>query len=326
VRRREFIALIGSTATWPLTARAQQRERMRRIAVLMSTSEDEPEERESLEAHLKMLEALGWVVGRNIVVDYRWGAGDPRRMEIYARELVELAPDVILSKGGAVPAAAQATTTIPIVFVVLSDALVEPFAGALARPIRNLTGFTSSESSLIGKRLELLKELSAATHRILYIRGDRPATQALLARGVEDASRLGMVLTDLAAHNDADITQGIASFAKIQNGAICAAFDAFNIVHRRAIVEAAAHHRIPAIYVSRLFVEAGGLISYGFDQPDQFRQAATYVDRILRGEKPGDLPVQRATKFELVINLKTAKILGLTIPPILLARADEVIE
>jgi putative tryptophan/tyrosine transport system substrate-binding protein len=326
MKRREFITLLGgAVAAWPLAARAQQHP-TRRIGVLMSTAETEPEESASVAAFVDALANAGWVAGRNVTIDYRWTAGDPRRMQDYARELAGLAPDVILAKGASVPAMTQATSTIPIVFVVLSDAIAEGYVTSFARPSRNITGFTSNENVLVGKRLGLLKEISPRTTRVLYIRGARPSTRLLVLRTAEDASRLGLTTTDCAAENDGDIERAVAAFAQEPNGAISAAFDAFNIVHRKTIVELAARYQLPAIYHFRLFVESGGLLSYGFNQVEQFRLAASYVHRLLKGEKPGDLPVQAPTKFELAINLKTARALGLAVPPTLLAIADEVIE
>jgi putative ABC transport system substrate-binding protein len=206
--------------------------------------------------------------------------------------LVALAPDVILAKGGSVPSVVQTTSTMPIVFVVLSDAVAQGYVASFARPGGNITGFTSNESTLVGKRLEFLKEISPRITRVLYIRGGRPETRALFLRAADDASHLGLAVTDCAAENDADIERAVTSFAQKPDGGVSVAFDAFNIVHRRKIVELAARHHLPAVYATRLFAESGGLLSYGFSQAEQFRQAASYVDRILRGEKPGDLPVQ----------------------------------
>ena len=327
MRRRTFIIGLGGAAlAAPLVAPAQQPERVRRIGVLMSTTETEPEEKSIVAAFVSTLASAGWMPGRNVTIDYRWGTGDPHRMQEYAGELVALAPEVILAKGASVPSVVQATSTVPIVFVVLSDANAEKFVTSFARPGGNITGFTSYESALVGKRLEFLKEISPRITRVLYIRGGRPETRALFLRAAEDGSRLGLAVTDCAAENDADIERAVTAFAQEPDGGVSVAFDAFNIVHRRRIVELVARHRLPAIYAVSLFAESGGLFSYGFSQVEQFRQAASYVDRILRGEKPGDLPVQAPTKFKLVINLKTAKALGLTIPPTLLARADEIIE
>jgi putative tryptophan/tyrosine transport system substrate-binding protein len=327
MQRRKFIKLIGgAAAAWPLAARAQQGEGVRRVGLLMSYSETDPEETSNVAAFVMALGNAGWVPGRNVAIDYRWAAGDPRRMQEYARELVSLAPDVIFAKGACVPAVVQATSTIPIVFAVLSDTIAQDYVMSFARPGRNITGFTSNENALVGKRVEFLKEISPRIARVLYIRGLRPSTRALFLRLVEDASQLGLAVTECAAENEADIERAVAAFAREPDGGISIGFDAFNTVHREKIVELAARHRLPAIYFFRLFVESGGLLSYGFNQTEQFRQAASYVDRILKGEKPGDLPVQAPTKFELVINLKTAKALGLTIPPGVLAIADEVIE
>ena len=327
MRRREFLGILGAgAATWPLAARAQQPERIRRIGVLMSTTETEHEEKSIVAAFVSTLASVGWMQARNVTIDYRWGAGDPHRMQEYARELVALGPDVILAKGGSVPSAVQATSTVPIVFVVLSDAVAQKFITSFARPRGNITGFTSNESTLVGKRLEFLKEISPRITRVLFIRGARPETRALFLRAADDAAHLGLAVTDCAAENDADIERAVTAFVQKPDGGVSIAFDAFNIVHRNKLVELAAHHHLPAIYAASLFAEGGGLLSYGLSQVEQFRLAASYVDRILRGEKPGDLPVQAPTKFELVINLKTAKALGLTIPPTLLTRADQVIE
>jgi putative tryptophan/tyrosine transport system substrate-binding protein len=327
MRRREFIAIFGGAGiAWPLTARAQQPDRMRRIGVLMSTAESDPEEEASVAAFVRTLEKAGWVPGRNVSIDYRWGAGDPSRFQDYAKELVRLGPDVIFAKGASVPAVAEATSTIPIVFAQFTDVLAQDYVASFARPGGNITGFTSNEITLVGKRLEILKEIFPHMARVLYIRGSRPQTLPLFQRATESAPLLGLGLSDGAANNDAEIENAVALFVHQQNGGIIAGFDAFNIVHSGKIIELAARYRVPAIYFSRIFVESGGLVSYGFDQVDQFDKAAEYVDRILRGEKAGDLPVQAPTKFQLLVNLKTARSSGLTIPESFLVRADEVIE
>jgi putative ABC transport system substrate-binding protein len=316
----------GTMAAWPLAARSQQGERVRRIGFLMSTAETDPEEAASVAAFVQALGKAGWTPGRNVTIDYRWGAGDPRRFQEYARELVLRAPDVIFAKGASVPALAQATSTIPIVFAQISDAIAQNYVASFARPGGNITGFTSDERTLVGKRLAILKEISPPMTRVLYIRGVRPETLPLLQRATESALLLGLTITDGVASNDADIDNSVALFAREQYGGIVVAFDAFNIVHSEKIIELAARHHLPAIYFSRFFPVSGGLVSYGFNQASQFVKAAEYVDRILKGEKPGDLPVQTPTKFELVINLKAAKSMGLNIPESFLVRADEVIE
>jgi len=327
MRRRDFNALIGGiVAVCPLVARAQQNERMRRIGLLMSTAETDPEEAASVAAFVEALAKAGWTPSRNVMIDYRWGAGDPRRFEEYARELVRLGPDVIFAKGAAVPAVAQATSTIPIVFAQTADVVAQDYVESFARPGRNVTGFTSNEATLVGKRLEILKEISPRMTRVLYIRSSRPQTLPLFQRATEGARLLGLAITDGIANSDAEIDSAIALFAREQDGGLIIAFDAFNIVHSEKIITLAARHHLPAIYFSRFFVVSGGLISYGFNQANAFAKAAGYVDRILKGEKPSDLPVQTPTKFELVVNLKTAKPLGLAIPEAFLVRADEVIE
>jgi putative ABC transport system substrate-binding protein len=244
----------------------------------------------------------------------------------YTDGLVGLAPDVIFAKGACVPAIAKATSTIPVVFAALSDFLAETYVGSFAQPRGNITGFTTNETTLVGKRLEILKEISPRTTRVLFIRGARPETRKQFLLATEFAPSLGLVVTDCPAENEADIESAIASFVREPDGGITIAFDAFNIVHRGKITELTERYRLPAVYFNRSFAVSGGLVSYGFDQAKQFADAAGYVERILKGEKPSNLPVQAPTKFELVINLKTAKALGLTISHDFLLIADEVIE
>jgi putative tryptophan/tyrosine transport system substrate-binding protein len=326
MRRREFITLVGGAAVWPFAARAQQSDRMRRIGLLMSTVQTDPEEASSVAAFVQTLGRAGWISGRNVTIDYRWGAGEPSRFQKHAQELVGLAPDVIFAKGACIPAIAQTTSTIPIVFAALSDFVAETYVGSFAQPRGNITGFTTNETTLVGKRLEILKEISPRTTRVLFIRGARPETRAQFLLAAEFGPSLGLAVTDCSAENEADIESAVASFIREPNGGITTAYDAFNIVHREKITELAERYRLPAAYFYRLFAVRGGLVSYGFDQVKQFADAAGYVDRILRGEKPSDLPVQAPTKFELVINLNTAKALGLTISRDFLLLADEVIE
>jgi putative tryptophan/tyrosine transport system substrate-binding protein len=328
MRRRAFIAALGSVATWPMVARAQQAERVRRVGVLMSTAETDPLESASVAAFVAALGKLGWTTGQNVEIVYRWAAGDSDRMTANARELVSLAPDVLLVKGANVPAARQATSAIPIVFVVLGDVIAQNYVGSFARPGGNITGFTSYERALVGKRLTLLRETVPHIARVLYIRSKLIGTDtlSLFQSLTEDARALRLPVSDAPAENEAEIEQAVESFAQEPDGGLIVAFDAFATVHRAKIVELAAQHRLPAIYPLPAFPQSGGMLSYGFDQDEQFRQAASYVARILAGEKAGDLPVQAPTTFKLVINLKAAKALGLEIPPILLGRADEVIE
>jgi putative ABC transport system substrate-binding protein len=329
MQRRDLMVFLGGAAmTWPLRALAQQGERSKRVGVLMSTSSTEPQENLFLAAFAETLAKAGWATGRNVEIVTRWGDGDADRMAANARELVALAPDVMLVQGANVPGAQKSTTTIPIVFVVLTDVVAEEMVGSFARPKGNMTGFTSYERELVGKRLALLQELSPSLQRVLYIRRRQTTTDTmgLLARLSSDAARLGLDVTDGAGDSDADIERAFEMFAPKGNGGVIVAFDAFAAVHHGKIIELASRYRLPTVYPFRIFTESGGLISYGVDREDQFRQAADYVARILAGAKPGDLPVQAPTKFELVINPKAAKATGLTIPATMLGRADEVIE
>jgi putative tryptophan/tyrosine transport system substrate-binding protein len=327
MRRRELIIALGSAAVaWPLATRAQQTERTRRVGILMSTAETDPLEVSSVNAFTAELAKLGWVQGKNLDLSVRWGAADGKRMTANAEELVSLATEVILAKGATVPSARQATTTIPIVFVSLPDPIVQPLVGSFSHPVGNITGFTTYEYGLVGKRLSLLRDLSPRINRVLYLRSRQSgvATQSLLERVMEDARSSGLVVTDAPAEKPVDIERAIQAFAASPDGGLLVAFDAFTLIHREAIVELAARFRLPAVYPARNF--AGGLCRYGFDQDQQFREAASYVSRLLLGSKPSDLPVQTPTKFELLLNLKTAKPLDLQISPSLLAAADEVAE
>src|ERR1700694_1786816 len=329
MKRREFIAGLSAAATtWPLSARARQIERKRRVGVLMSTSESDPREVAAVAALATALGARGWAEGKNLELIYRWGAGDPDRMMANAREVIALGPDMLVVKGANLPAARETAGTIPIVFVLLSDAIAQEYVASFARPSGTVTGFASSELTLVGKRLAPLRGLGPTIPRGLYLtsRLVGAGTGDLLARAGKDAAVAGITLIDGSAEKGTDIEAAVRVFARESDGGIIAAFNAFTTVHRETIVAAANRYRLPAIYPLRSFTDGGGLFSYSFDQNDQFRQAAVYVDRILKGEKPGDLPVQEPTKFEMILNLKTAKALGLTIPPTLLARADEVIE
>ena len=328
MKRRGFIGLVGGLAAWPLVARAQQVDRTKRVGILMSTAETDPLEISSVSAFTAELAKLGWVQGKNLDLSVRWGAADSKRMTANAEELVSGGMDVILAKGATVPSARQATTSIPIVFVSLPDPIVQPLVGSFSRPVGNITGFTTYEYGLVGKRLSLLRDLSPRISRVLYLRSRQSgvATQSLLERVMEDARPTGLNVTDAPAQNPADIDGAIQAFAASPDGGLLVAFDAFTLIHRQAIVEMAARYRLPAVYPSRNFAGNGGLCSYGFDQSQQFREAASYVSRLLSGAKPSDLPVQTPTKFELFLNLKTAKVLDLAISPSLLAAADEVIE
>ena len=327
--RRDFITLLGgATIAWPLAARAQQPERMRRVGVLMNLGSDDAEAQARNAAFLQGLQELGWTVGRNVRIEYRWGAGDAELFRRHASELVALAPDVILAGGGAVvPSLLQATRTVPIVFTGTPDPVGAGFVESLARPGGNATGFTIYEYGISGKWLELLKEIAPHVTRAAVIRD--PAIAAGLGSwgAIQSvAPSLGVELRPLGVRDAGEIERVVTAFARSSNGGLIVTGSALAIVHRELIATLAARHRLPAVYPLRLFVTVGGLISYGPDSIDPYRLAAGYVDRILKGEKAADLPVQAPTKYELVINLKTAKALGLEVPPTLLARADEVIE
>jgi putative ABC transport system substrate-binding protein len=329
VKRREFITLIGGAAvTLPLAARAQQPERMRRVSVLMNTVADDAEGQARLIAFGQGLAELGWTDGRNVRIDIRWGAGDAERFRRYAVELVALAPDVILAASGtAVPPLLQATRTVPIVFAQTIDPVGSGFVASLARPGGQATGFTQIEFGMSGKWLELLKQIAPRVTRAAVIRdpsepagmGQWGAIQAL-------APSLGVEVSPVDARDADDMERPVTAFVGSSNGGIVVTASAATAVHREKIVSLAARHRLPAVYPYRYHVTSGGLISYGPDTIEPYRRAASYVDRILKGEKPADLPVQAPTRYELAINLKTAKALGLDVPPTLLARADEVIE
>jgi putative ABC transport system substrate-binding protein len=326
MRRRKFITLLGGTVVaWPLAARAQQAERMRRIGVLMSLAADDPEGKARLAAFVQRLQELGWSDGRNVRIDYRWAVSDAERTR-YAAELVALAPDVILATSGAtVGALQQVSRNVPIVFVTVIDPVGGGWVASLARPGGNATGFTSYEFSMSGKLLELLKELAPSVKRVAVIRDPSvPAGSGGFAAIQTVAPSFGVELTAVGVRNAEEIERGITAFARGANGGLIIVGPPSSVLsYRNLIVALAARHRLPAISTTRLFA---GILSYGADSTDQYRRAAQYVDRILKGEKPADLPVQAPTKFELTINLKTAKALGLDVPPTLLARADEVIE
>jgi putative ABC transport system substrate-binding protein len=330
MRRREFITLLGGAAvSWPLMARAQRPSHVRRIGVLMSTAADDSLGQARSAAFVQGLQQSGWEVGANVRIDYRWGAGDTERFRRYAAELVALAPDVILATAASIVGdLQQASRTVPIVFVSTIDPVGSGLVASLARPGGNATGFTSYEFSMSGKWLELLKEIAPHVTRVAVIRDPSvPAGSGGFAAIQTVAPSFGVELTPVGVHDAAEIEHGIAAFARGSNGGLITVGPGSSLgLHRDLIVTLAARHRLPAVYSSRRLVTAGGLTSYGADVIDQYRRAAGYVDRILKGEKPADLPVQAPTQFELVINLKTAKALGLTIPPSVLARADEVIE
>jgi putative ABC transport system substrate-binding protein len=328
VKRRNFIGLIGNASAWSLVARAQQPERMRRIGVLMSTAVDDPQDPARLAAFAQGLQELGWTIGRNLRIDYRWGASSPDKTRKYAAELVARAPDMMLASGTIALAAVQPMGhTIPVVFVNLVDPVSGGFVESLARPGGNTTGFLLFEYGMSGKWLELLKEIAPRVTRVAVLRDTTQVSGGGQLGAIQSAaSQLGVEFRPVGVRDTREIERGITDFGRGSNGGLIVAASTQAREHLELIIGLAAGHRLPAIYFNRLFVEAGGLISYGPDFVDQFRRAAGYVDRVLKGEKPADLPVQAPTKFELVINLRTAKALGLEVPPMLLARADEVIE
>jgi ABC-type uncharacterized transport system substrate-binding protein len=329
MRRREFITLLsGAVAAWPLAAWAQQPERMRRIGVLMSTAKDGPEGQDRIAAFVRGLQQLGWTDGRNVQIEQRWGSGDAEHIRKYAAELVALAPDVILATGNPtmVPLQ-QATRTVPIVFVLVVDPVAAGFVDNLARPGGNITGFTPYEYGMGVKWVELLKEIAPrVTRAAVLLDPATPSGTGQFGAVQAVAPSFGLELTPVNVRDAPEIERGITAFARGPNDGLIVLGSALAFVHRDLIVTLAARHKLPAVYVGRAFVTFGGLVSYGADLVDQYRQAASYVDRILKGEKPADLPVQAPTKYELVVNLKTAKALGLTVPATLLARVDEVIE
>ena len=329
VRRREFLGVLGGVAAaWPHAVSAQQGGRVRRVSVLMSITADNPESPARVAAFAQGLKDLGWTVGQNVVIDYRWGDGNANTMRKYAEELVAIAPDVIVahSSTATVPLQ-QATRTIPIVFTIVADPVGAGYVQGLARPGGNVTDFTNFEYSLAGKWLELLREIAPKVARVAVLRDAAIAVGLGQFGAIQSvASSSGTELSPVTLRDADEIERSLMAFARSANGGIIVTASALAAVHRGLLLELAARHKLPAIYYEKNFVAAGGLISYGPNFLDLFRRAAGYVDRVFKGENPSDLPVQTPTKYELAINLKTAKALDLTVPPTLLARADEVIE
>ena len=328
MRRREFITLLGGAAAWPLAARAQQGERMRRIGVLSNIAEDDPQMRARFGAFLQGLEKLGWLQGRNFRIDTRFGAVTTEQIQAGARELLALQPELILANAPHVTRALQqATRTIPIVFVGVSDPIGAGFIASLARPGGNLTGLQNYEATITGKWLAMLKEIAPSVTRAGLVGNPYTTDFDYFLRASEAvAPSLAIDIVPIRLESAADIERTIESFARTPNGSLVLPPDGTTIQNRDLVIALAARHRLPAVYAFRFFVMAGGLMSYATDLVDQYRQAAVYVDRILRGANPADLPVQAPTKFETVVNVKTAKAIGLTPPPGLLVAADEVIE
>src|SRR6476660_10471016 len=326
MRRREFITLLGgAAATWPLAARGQQGERVRRIGVLINMAADDPEGHARITAFAQGLQEAGWTTGRNVRIDYRWGGGGADAMAKYAAELVALAPDVILAAtSSSVVALQRITRTIPIVFVQVIDPVSAGFVASLARPGGNATGFTTIEYGFSGKWLELLKEIAPRITRAAVIRDPTGLAQMGQMGAIQSvAPSLGVELRPVEARDAGEIERAVGAFARSGNGGLIVLSGNASLAHRELIITLAARERLPAIYSDRVFVARGGLMSYDTNRIEQYRRAVGYVDRILKGEKPADLPVQAPTKYDLVINLQTAKALGIIVPPALLATADE---
>src|SRR5262245_49557687 len=329
MKRRAFITLLGgAAASWPLAARAQQRERVRRIGILLPAAADDPEYQARVGAFLQALGQLGWTIGRNVQIDTRWAAANAAEVRRYAAELVAVAPDVILAHGAStVGPLLQATRVLPIVFTVISDPVAGGFVDSLARPGGNATGFMASEYGIAAKWLELLKEMAPNVTRVAILRDPAiPTGPAQFGIIQVAAASLRVELTPVSVRDAPEIERAVAAFAPAGNGGLIVIGGAATSIHRNLIAALAVRHKLPAIYAERSYTAAGGLISYGSDYVDQYRRAAGYVDRILKGEKPADLPVQAPVKLDLTINLSTAKALGLDVPQSILARADEVIE
>jgi putative ABC transport system substrate-binding protein len=328
VTRREFITLLGGAAAWPLAVRAQQAERMRRVGLLMGYPEGDAEGQANLAAFRRGLQELGWTEGRNIRIDVRWGAADPDKARTLAKELVGMAPDVIVPNTNLMMAILQPETrTIPIVFVFVGDPVGSGYVTNLARPGGNVTGFSALDIAIGGKWLELLKEMAPHVTRVaVVLHPETPPNVGFWHAAEAAAPALGVKVVALGVHSAAEIEGTVTQFAREPNGGLIIAPHAVTLTYRDLIIGLAARHRLPAVYGFRVFATSGGLLSYGTKPSDQFRLGASYVDRILKGEKPGDLPVQNPTKYELVINLKTAKALGVDVPLRLQQLADEVIE
>jgi ABC-type uncharacterized transport system substrate-binding protein len=329
MRRREFITLLGgAAAAWPLATGAKQVERMRRISVLMGYPEGDPQAQANVTALLQGLQSLGWIEGRNVQIDYRWAGGDPDKARTFARELIATAPEVMVSSTNQVTRIVQQETqTIPIVFAFVGDPVGSGFAASLAHPGTNITGFANFENSIGGKWVELFKEIAPRAGRVGFVFNPDAAPNVGFFHAAEAAApSLAIKLAALAVRDASDIEQHIAAFASEPDGGLIVAPHAVTLGNRKLLIELAARYRLPAVYSDRYFAESGGLVSFGNNSADLFRRAATYIDLILKGANPADLPVQLPTKFELIVNLKAAEMLGLTIPESFLIRADTVLE
>jgi len=330
MRRREFITLLGGAAAWPIAANAQPADQMRRVGVLSNIAESDLEAQSMVTALHDELRKLGWINGRNLQVDHRWAAGNPERAAAFAKELIALKPDTIVAHTTpSVVAMQKQTHSIPVVFIQISDPIGAGFVTNLARPDGNITGFTNFESSMVGKWVELLKEIAPGVSRVAFLFNPQtaPYVTRYYQQPLETSARsLGLRTFSSPVQDAGEIENTIVGFGREPGGGLIVMPDSFNIVHRNQIVALAAQHRLPMISPYRFMAQEGGLMAYGVEPVDLFRRAAAYVDRILKGTKPADLPVQAPTKFELVINMKTAKALGLNVPLLLQQRADEVIE
>jgi putative ABC transport system substrate-binding protein len=328
MRRRNFITLLGGAAAWPLAGSAQQASRIRRIGILLPAAADDPEFQARVGAFLQELQQLGWSIGRNVRIDTHWATANPDDIRIHAADLARLAPDVILAHGtSTVRPLLQVTRTVPIVFPVAADPVGGGLVESLARPGGNATGFMFNDYNISGKWIELLHEIAPSVKRVAVLRDSMQGSGTIeFAVAQALASSLRIEVTPVNVSDPAELERGVSAFARASNGGLIVTPSGWTIRHQDLIIMLAARHQLPAVYFDRRFVENGGLISYGASEVEQYRQAAAYVDRILKGEKPADLPVQAPNKYETVLNLKTAKALGLDVPATVLARADEVIE
>jgi putative tryptophan/tyrosine transport system substrate-binding protein len=328
MRRREFLGTIGGALAWPIAANAQQGARIRKIGALMGYPEGDPQAQANVIALRQGLQSLGWIEGRNVQIDYRWAGGDSDKARAFARELIGMTPDVIVPSTNQVTRIVQQETrTIPVVFAFVGDPVGSGFVMSLSRPGRNITGFANFDNSIGSKWIELFKEIAPGADRVGFIFNPDAAPNVGFFHSAESAApSLKIKLAALAVRDATDIEQGITAFASEPNGGLIVAPHAVTLGNRKIIIELAVRHRLPVVYSDRYFVESGGLVSFGNNSADLFRRAASYVDLILKGAKPADLPVQLPTKFELVVNLKAAKALDLTIPESFLLRADQVIE